>query len=255
MNKMLTLIAVAVMSLSAATQAAEQSMALVVSTLNNPFFVTLKDGAEAKAKELGYQMVVLDSQNDPAKELANVEDLTVRKVSAILVNPTDSAAVGNAIKLAHANRVKVVLNPAPARALPAELLAQVDLITPNQTEAELLTGIPVSDAPSAAAAAAKFHGLGITEVMITLGKAGVWYSRQGVGKLVPGFRVDAVDTTAAGDTFNGALLAELQRSEDMDAAIRFAHAAAAISVTRPGAQTSIPTRREVEQFLASHPHD
>ena len=108
MNKMLTLIAVAVMSLSAATQAAEQSMALVVSTLNNPFFVTLKDGAEAKAKELGYQMVVLDSQNDPAKELANVEDLTVRKVSAILVNPTDSAAVGNAIKLANKAGIPVL---------------------------------------------------------------------------------------------------------------------------------------------------
>lgn len=108
MNKMLTLIAVAVMSLSAATQAAEQSMALVISTLNNPFFVTLKDGAEAKAKELGYQMVVLDSQNDPAKELANVEDLTVRKVSAILVNPTDSAAVGNAIKLANKAGIPVL---------------------------------------------------------------------------------------------------------------------------------------------------
>lgn len=108
MNKMLTLIAVAVMSLSAATQAAEQSMALVVSTLNNPFFVTLKDGAEAKAKELGYQMVVLDSQNDPAKELANVEDLAVRKVSAILVNPTDSAAVGNAIMLANKAGIPVL---------------------------------------------------------------------------------------------------------------------------------------------------
>lgn len=108
MNKMLTLIAVAVMSLSAATQAAEKSMALVVSTLNNPFFVTLKDGAEAKAKELGYQMVVLDSQNDPAKELANVEDLTVRKVSAILVNPTDSAAVGNAIMLANKAGIPVL---------------------------------------------------------------------------------------------------------------------------------------------------
>jgi ribose transport system substrate-binding protein len=105
---MLTLIAVAVMSLSAATQAAEQSMALVVSTLNNPFFVTLKDGAEAKAKELGYQMVVLDSQNDPAKELANVEDLAVRKVSAILVNPTDSAAVGNAIMLANKAGIPVL---------------------------------------------------------------------------------------------------------------------------------------------------
>lgn len=108
MNKMLTLIAVAVMSLSAATQAAEQSMALVVSTLNNPFFVTLKEGAEAKAKELGYQMVVLDSQNDPAKELANVEDLAVRKVSAILVNPTDSAAVGNAIMLANKAGIPVL---------------------------------------------------------------------------------------------------------------------------------------------------
>ena len=108
MNKMLTLIAVAVMSLCAATQAAEQSMALVVSTLNNPFFVTLKEGAEAKAKELGYQMVVLDSQNDPAKELANVEDLAVRKVSAILVNPTDSAAVGNAIMLANKAGIPVL---------------------------------------------------------------------------------------------------------------------------------------------------
>jgi ribokinase len=163
--------------------------------------------------------------------------------------------VAAAISLAHANQVKVVLNPAPARPLSAELLAQVDLITPNQTEAELLTGVPVNDARSAAAAAAQFHALGIPEVMITMGKAGVWYSKRGVGKLVPGFRVQAVDTTAAGDTFNGALLAQLQRNDDMDAAIRFAHAAAAISVTRPGAQTSIPTRREVEQFLASHLHD
>jgi ribokinase len=163
--------------------------------------------------------------------------------------------VAAAISLAHANQVKVVLNPAPARPLSAELLAQVDLITPNQTETELLTGVPVTDARSAAAAAAQFHALGIPEVMITMGKAGVWYSNRGVGKLVPGFRVQAVDTTAAGDTFNGALLAQLQRNDDMDAAIRFAHAAAAISVTRPGAQTSIPTRREVEQFLASHLHD
>lgn len=186
--------------------------------------------------------------------LAQHQSLLLAADTLLLQLEVPLETVAAAIELAHANQVKVVLNPAPARALPAELLAQVDLITPNQTEAELLTGIPVTDAPSAAAAAAKFHGLGITEVMITLGKAGVWYSRQGVGKLVPGFRVDAVDTTAAGDTFNGALLAELQRSDDMNAAIRFAHAAAAISVTRPGAQTSIPTRREVEQFLASHPH-
>jgi ribose transport system substrate-binding protein len=81
---------------------------MVVSTLNNPFFVTMKEGAEAKAKELGYELVVLDSQNDPAKELSNVEDLTVRKVNAILINPTDSEAVGNAIRLANKANIPVL---------------------------------------------------------------------------------------------------------------------------------------------------
>lgn len=81
---------------------------LVVSTLNNPFFVTLKEGAEAKAKELGYELIVLDSQNDPAKELANMEDLITKKVSVILVNPTDSDAVGNAIKLANDAKIPVI---------------------------------------------------------------------------------------------------------------------------------------------------
>jgi ribose transport system substrate-binding protein len=80
----------------------------VVSTLNNPFFVTLKDGAEAKAKELGVQLVVLDSQNDPAKEIANVEDLLSRGVAVILINPTDSDAVGNAIRIANRAKVPVI---------------------------------------------------------------------------------------------------------------------------------------------------
>ncbi|MFT9495558.1 ribose ABC transporter substrate-binding protein RbsB [Anaerosolibacter sp.] len=83
-------------------------MGLVVSTLNNPFFVTLKDGAEAKAKEIGAELIVLDSQNDPAKELANVEDLVTKKVAAILINPTDSDAVGSAIKLANEAKIPVI---------------------------------------------------------------------------------------------------------------------------------------------------
>ena len=87
---------------------AKDTMALVVSTLNNPFFVTLKDGAEAKAKELGYDLLVLDSQNDPAKELANVEDLTVRGVKILLINPTDSDAVGNAIAMANKAKLPVL---------------------------------------------------------------------------------------------------------------------------------------------------
>jgi len=87
---------------------AQDTIALTVSTLDNPFFVSLKDGAEKKAKELGYKLVVLDSQNDPAKELANVEDLTVRGAKVLLINPTDSEAVGNAVAIANRNNIPVI---------------------------------------------------------------------------------------------------------------------------------------------------
>lgn len=106
MKKLATLISAALLSTTVSVSAqAQDTMAIVLSTLNNPFFVTMKDGAEAKAKELGYELIVLDSQNDPSKELSNVEDLTVRGVKAILINPTDSDAVSNAIRMA--NRAKV----------------------------------------------------------------------------------------------------------------------------------------------------
>ncbi|MCL9782469.1 ribose ABC transporter substrate-binding protein RbsB [Vibrio sp. S4M6] len=87
---------------------AQDTIAIVISTLNNPFFVSMKDGAEAKAKELGYKLIVLDSQNDPSKELSNVEDLTVRGVKAILINPTDSDAVANAIRMANRANIPVI---------------------------------------------------------------------------------------------------------------------------------------------------
>ncbi|MGL5814625.1 MAG: ribokinase [Aeromonas sp.] len=154
-----------------------------------------------------------------------------------------------AARLARAHGTRVVLNPAPARPLSTELLALVDLITPNQTEAELLTGIRVTDERSAAEAASRFHQMGIREVMITLGSQGVYCSSPDRQILVPGFRVEAVDTTAAGDTFNGALLAAELAGADFNAAVRFAHGAAALSVTRLGAQSSIPTKAEVDAFL------
>lgn len=158
-------------------------------------------------------------------------------------------SVFEAARLARAHGTRVVLNPAPARALSAELLALVDLITPNQTEAELLTGIPVKDEASAREAAARLHQMGIREVMITLGSQGVYCSQGGRQTLIPGFRVEAVDTTAAGDTFNGALLAAELAGADFAGAVRFAHGAAALSVTRLGAQSSIPTKAEVDAFL------
>ncbi len=154
-----------------------------------------------------------------------------------------------AAKLAKQHQTQVILNPAPARQLPDSLLALVDIITPNETEAERLTGVAIADDAAAARAAQILHGKGIPTVIITLGSRGVWLSQQGHGKLVSGFKVDAVDTIAAGDTFNGALVTALLEGKDMDNAVRFAHAAAAIAVTRSGAQPSIPWRHEIDAFL------
>ncbi|MGG5219087.1 MULTISPECIES: ribokinase [Rahnella] len=155
-----------------------------------------------------------------------------------------------AAKIAKDNGTQVILNPAPACELPDELLARVDMITPNETEAEKLTGIKVDNNEDAARAAKALHDKGIGTVIITLGSKGVWLSQNGEGKLVAGFRVKAVDTIAAGDTFNGALVTALLEGKPMDSAVRFAHAAAAIAVTRPGAQPSVPWRKEIDDFLA-----
>ncbi|EGP02887.1 D-ribose transporter subunit RbsB [Pasteurella multocida subsp. gallicida str. Anand1_poultry] len=109
LQKLTTLASALMLSLAVSgTALAKETIALAVSTLDNPFFVTLKDGAQKKANELGYKLVVLDSQNDPAKELANVEDLTVRGVKVLLINPTDSEAVVNAVKMANRNKIPVI---------------------------------------------------------------------------------------------------------------------------------------------------
>ncbi|NRD75551.1 ribokinase [Shewanella sp. VB17] len=150
-----------------------------------------------------------------------------------------------AAKFAKAAGVKVVLNPAPAKELPDALLRNVDIITPNETEAELLTGITIKVLSDASLAAKKLHErFGIEMVLITLGKRGVWLSHKGEGLHIEGFNVDAVDTTAAGDTFNGGFVVGLLEGKSVLDSVRFGQAAAALSVTRIGAQSSIPTRIE-----------
>ncbi|AVJ02888.1 ribokinase [Haemophilus influenzae] len=155
-----------------------------------------------------------------------------------------------AAQIAKKNGVKVVLNPAPAQILSDELLSLIDIITPNETEAEILTGIAVTDdEQSAVKAASVFHDKGIQTVMITLGAKGVFVSRKGKSRIIKGFCVQAIDTTAAGDTFNGGFVTALLEEKAFDEAIRFGQAAAAISVTKKGAQSSIPTRQETLEFL------
>lgn len=174
----------------------------------------------------------------------------IADASALLMqleSPLESVLA--AAKIAHQHQTKVILNPAPACELSDELLSLLDMITPNETEAEKLTGVRVENDADAAKAAEVLHGKGIETVIITLGSRGVWLSEKGHGKRVPGFKVKAVDTIAAGDTFNGALVTALLEDKPMEDAVRFAHAAAAIAVTRKGAQPSVPWRKEIDEFL------
>ena len=177
----------------------------------------------------------------------------IRKADYLLMQlETPICGIERAARVAKESCTSVVLNPAPASELSNELLACVDVITPNETEAETLTSITIVDDESAQRSADSLHERGIGTVIITLGSKGVWLSQNGRGKIIPSFHVEAVDTTAAGDTFNGALVTGLLEGSPLEKAIQFAHAAAAVSVTRFGAQDSIPARQEVEEFRDRH---
>ncbi|EAR53227.1 ribokinase [Photobacterium sp. SKA34] len=211
--------------------------------------------AMIQVSDCGENSICLSAEaNNKLTEQAIESDLdTIRQAEYLLMQlETPMCGIEKAAKVAKLASTTVILNPAPARELSDELLACVDVITPNETEAEVLTGVMVTDNQSAQQAADILHGKGIKTVMITLGAKGVWLSQNGSGDIISGFRVEATDTTAAGDTFNGALVTGLLEDLALESAIKFAHAAAAISVTRFGAQTSIPTREEVDLFLAQH---
>ena len=147
----------------------------------------------------------------------------------------------------------IILNPAPARPLPDELLQHITILTPNEKEAELLTGIPVTDIDSATKAARTLQSRGVQTVIITLGKNGALVHNNTTSIHLPAPPVEAVDTTAAGDVFNGALATALAENKPIREAAVFANHAAALSVTRLGAQSSAPTKAEVEAFIQAHP--
>ena len=151
-------------------------------------------------------------------------------------------------RLAKQNNAIFVLNPAPAQALPKEIFSLIDIITPNQSEATILTGIDITDKCSAIAAAQALYKTGVKNVIITLGVRGALLYNNNYVKVIPGYSVKAIDTTAAGDTFNGALVYSLFCGNNIIESIIFANKAAALSVTRVGAQSSIPTVKEIEYF-------
>ncbi|MDF7668906.1 ribokinase [Lactobacillus sp. ESL0703] len=162
---------------------------------------------------------------------------------------TPIAATIKGFEIARAHGIKTILNPAPAMTeIPRELLQLTDMIAPNETEAETITGVHVTDELSAKQAAAKLHDLGIAAVIITIGSKGAFYDFNGQSELVPAFKVKAVDTTAAGDTFIGAMSSLLKPDfSNLREAIVFANKASSLTVQRYGAQPSIPYKKEIDQ--------
>lgn len=150
------------------------------------------------------------------------------------------------VKKAKQNKQKVIINPAPAQKLPDELLNGLFLITPNETEAGLLTGITVVDEATALQAADVFLTKGVQNVIITLGKQGAYFHNKDMKFKIAAPTVKAMDTTAAGDTFSGAIAVAVTEKMEWKQAIQFAVKAASVSVTRMGAQASVPYRHEMD---------
>ncbi len=201
----------------------------------------------------GQNSIVVAGGANQAIRAADIEGLreAFRGASyALFQLETPLPAVAAAMALARSEGARTILDPAPAQKLDRALLESADILTPNEGEAMILLGRPpervsLEGAPALAAALLE---LGPRAVILKLGEQGCYYADAGQRIHSPGFRVDAVDTTAAGDTFNGALAVALAEGKPLGMALRFANAAAALSVTRVGAQSSIPRRVEVDQM-------
>lgn len=154
-----------------------------------------------------------------------------------------------AVEIASQKKIPVILNPAPAQALDDSLLSKLSIITPNETETEILTGISISNETDIQKAANSLLNKGIETVIITLGEKGAYVATKEEHYSVPGFTVKAIDTTAAGDVFNGALTTALCQNNEMESAVKYANAAAALSVTKLGAQPSAPNLEEIQNLL------
>jgi ribokinase len=198
------------------------------------------------------QIIVANGANDTlAAEDVRQQSALIAKSRALVTQlETPLESVETALSLAREGGIPAILNPAPYSPVPDALLALCDWIIPNEIEAAKLSGIEVRDDQTAARAAAKIRQRSrCPNILVTLGANGVWIDTPHHSLHVPGFKVDAIDTVGAGDTFIGAWASKLVEGADIREAVRFGCAAAAIAVTRRGAQASIPTRAEVEDFL------
>ncbi|MCK9315110.1 MAG: ribokinase [Verrucomicrobia bacterium] len=201
------------------------------------------DGKNSIAVASGANAALSPSDVKKASQVIKNADILVLQLE------TPLETVQAAIEIADQAGVPIILNPAPVQKLPPEILRKVTILTPNEIEAETLTGIAVKNKTTAAQAAQILHDFGIPIVIITLGAKGAYLSTPTVRQMIKPFTVNAVDTTAAGDIFNGALAVSLSEDTGLLEAVHFASAAAALSVTKLGAQPSAPKRREIIDLL------
>lgn len=202
--------------------------------------------------DAGENCIVLTNGANALMSVADIDKAnnTIAKAKLLLCQlETPLATVLHAINSAQQANVKVVLNPAPAQDLNDAVLAQVDYLIVNETEAALLSGLAVADVASAETAAALLRGRGAKVVLLTLGAMGMWVASAEESYFLPAFEVVVVDTTAAGDTFVGSFAVAIAEGMELRAACMFAQSAAALAVTQLGAQTSIPYREAVERQL------
>ncbi|MBQ2446049.1 MAG: ribokinase [Oscillospiraceae bacterium] len=184
------------------------------------------------------------------EDLAQVRELIESSAYVLLQLEVNQDANERVAQMAKEKGVRVIINTAPYQPMEDEFLKGAYLVTPNEVEAEEFTGIAVKDLESADRAAAVFFAKGVENVLITLGSRGVYLATKDRSEIIPGFRVDAIDTTGAGDAFNGGLLAALSEGKELRQAIPFAQAVAALSVQRLGTTASMPTREEIDGFLS-----
>jgi ribokinase len=198
------------------------------------------------------QIIVVPGANGTlgSADLAHLESALAGARVLLLQLEVPLESVVAAARLAHQSGVTVILDPAPARLLPAELYVMIDILTPNETEAASLVEFSLSDEDAVTRAAKILIKRGARSVIVKLGCKGAYWTDGSTGKFFTAFEVEAVDTVAAGDAFNGGLAVALSEGRARDEAIRWGMAAGALAVTKVGAQPSMPDRAAVTQMLA-----
>ena len=186
------------------------------------------------------------------KEVESLSDLLDQSEYLLTQLETNVTAVEKIVAMAFEKGVKIILNTAPVQPISDDLLSRVDLITPNEVEAGILSGIKVNNQESAQKAADYFLKKGVKNVLITMGSSGVFLATPQKRGFLPAYKVNALDTTGAGDAFNGGLTAALSEGKDLWEAAQFANALAALSVQKMGTTTSMPDREEIDTFVAEH---